>query len=640
MEVRGVTVTETAIEAYESPLGSFSPWDPEVFTKVWQRFVERWTERDDRMDLIARVVIGDWDAVDTADKKLPVRSPNVIHSGLMDTAASAAMVPTVRVGASRPGQRRSEERAAIMEQIGASYLDAAGGQSFFHQNSIVAGAYGMCALLVTCDGEGPPQFKYRDPRICYPESSISSLGVTERCVFASDVYVSQLPDEWQRIWQDHVADRDFKRDWFVNHAVTLIEYNDRDRCTIGLAYNEATIPRNGRAATRGKANFVTCIVEDYANDVGMCKAIVGQLPSIDGEPRGQYDQVVGVMHAHIRMMALALEYADQAVYNPMFVVDPIGEINDGPDGWIELGPNGKIGRVPPSTTSFSFFEEMNRLIDAVHIGSRWPKTRPGDISQSQASGKFVESTVSMQNTVIGAHHEMFQRMMSQAERVAFAVDKKRLEKEEAEGDTSARVSGTLRNKQFAIGVKADDIDLAADVRVEYGLGFGRDVAQSAVLALQLVGGELISQEDAQENFPGIPDVARTRARIRAEMFEKQLGANILLGVQSGQVTPRMLIDMLRAARNGDPLDKIVEEIMVLPQEEAQKGMLTSGLTGGQLMPGAPPGVPGAAPPPAPDAAGMLAGLMGQGGGPQAPQTISRLSVPLGDGSFAGSQVGG
>lgn len=630
---------------YKDPLHEgMAPWDPEQFTKVWQRFVERWEDRDDRMDLMRRVVIGDWDIVDPTDKGIPVRSPNVIHAGLMDTAASAAMVPTVRVGASRPGQRRPEERASVMEQIGASYIDAAGGQVFFHQNSIVAGAYGLCSLLVTCDGENPPKFMYRDPLTCYPESSISTLGVTERCVFASDVYVSQLPHEWQEAWREHCDERDWQKDWFINHAVTLVEYNDCERVTVGLAYNAATIPRNGRAATRGKANFVTVIVEDYANEAGMCFAVIGQLPSVDGEPRGQYDQVVGVMHAHIRMMAVALEYADQAVYNPMFVVDPIGEINDGPDGWIELGPNGKIGRVPPSTTSFSFFEEMNRLIDGVHLGARWPKTRPGDISQSQASGKFVESTVSVQNTVIGSHHEMFQRMMSQAERVAFNLDKKRLERLEEKGIDTAKVSGTLRNKQYSIGVKADDIDLAADVRVEYGLGFGRDVAQSAVLALQLVGGNVISMEDAQENFPGIPDVARTRARILAEMLEKQLGAKILMGVQQGSVSDRALVQMLRKARDGSTLDAIYEEFVIKPQEQQQEGMLTSGLDGSQMMPGGmggPPGAGGPMPPPPPDAQGLLAGMLGKGGaGPAGPETISRLSVPLGDGGFAGSQVTG
>jgi hypothetical protein len=365
----------------------------------------------------------------------------------------------------------------------------------------------------------------------------------------------------------------------------------------------------------------------------MCRGVYGQTPSLDGEPRGQYDQVVPVLHAHIRLVAAALEHANQSVYNELVVVDPIGDIPTGPDAVIELGPNGKAFRLPPASIGFSFFEETQRLLDAVHVGARWPKNRPGDVSQSQASSKFVESTLGVQNAVIASHHSLFERMAAQAIRVCTVLD--------ASEGPERTIAGTNGSQQFQIEFRRSDIDLGAHVTVEYGLGYGRDVAQSAVLALQLRGGGIISTEDAQENIPGIVDVARTRSRVLAEELEAQLKADLLMKSQSGQLDPEALVRMIRDVRKGDSLDVVYAKYIIEPQKAAQENMLTSGLDGSQLMPGPPPmsgAAGGPAPPTAPAPQDVLAGLMGGGQGP--PEQVSRLSVPLGSGSFAGSQMGG
>jgi len=613
------------------------PWTEEQFTKLWMSFVERHHERDLRMDLIRRVIIGDWGMVDAEDNDIKSRSPNLVHVGLYDTAASAAMVPTVRVPPTDPSDDRSQDQASKMEQLGASYLEAAGGQGFFHQESIIAGAYGFCAAVAKRDRECGPHPEYRDAVGVYPEFDVGALGVTSRVVIARSVYVSQLPEEYQVRFFSDCLERGYGEGleellgMFANHSVTLVEYYATDRTTIGLAYNTGALPRIEVEPRAGTAGWVSAIVDDDPNPTGRCLAVIGQLPSIDGEPRGQYDQVVGVMEAHIRLTNVALEYADQAVYNPMFVVDPISEINDGPEGWIELGPAGKIGRVPPATVPFSFFEEMNRVLDSVHIGSRWPRQRTGEIDQSQESGKHFEGTLGVQNTVIGSHHEMFQRMMTQLVDVCFALDA-------VEGPTRV-VSGINRNNYFHFEHTRDDIDPKAKARVEYGLAFGRDVAQGAVLAIQLMGAGIISLEDAQENFPGITDVLRTQSRILSEMLEKQIGAKIFMGVQANSISDRELIEMLRDARQGKRIEEIFEKVVEAAEKKAEE-MLTSGLPGvGELMPGPQPaGELGPAPPPAPDPASIL-GMLG-GGGAEAPSTINRLSVPLGEGSFAGSQVAG
>lgn len=624
----------------KNPVTGLELWDERRFTRLWQHFVERQIERDQRMDNIAAVVRGDWTVVDVDDSQLKPKSPNIIQVGLEDTAASAAMIPTVRVAPSKSGDKKSEGRAAKMEQLGASYFDRAGGKLFFQSSSIGVGAYGFACWNVTNDGDKGKvgsSIEWRDPVSCYPEPDVNVLGVASRMFFAREMFLSQLPARYQDVFTAHCLSRDAGYDGrhFENHGVTMLEYSDCERVTIGIAFDAATVPRMGdQGRTQyGQAQWVSVIVEDYPNAAGMCRGIYGQMPTLDGAPRGQYDQVIPVLHAHIRLVAAALEHANQSVYNELVVVDPLSsDIPQGPGAVIELGSNGKAFRLPPATVSFSFFEETQRLLDAVHVGARFPKARPGQLDQSQGSGKLMESMLGVQNAVIASHHSVFERMGAQALRVAFELDK-------AEGPKRT-VAGTLRNQQYQLDFERDDIELEARTSVEYGLGFGRDVQSSAVLAIQLKGADIISLEDAQENYPGIVDVARTRSRILGEKIDAQILVKMLQGVQQGTLDDEALVKMRREVSAGGLLVDVFYEFVVKPQAKAKEGMLTSGLDGSQMMPGAPPGADGATPPTPPDPASILAGLAGgappPGGG--APTPGSRLSVPLGNGSFANSQM--
>jgi hypothetical protein len=234
-------------------------------------------------------------------------------------------------------------------------------------------------------------------------------------------------------------------------------------------------------------------------------------------------------------------------------------------------------------------------------------------------------------------------MAAQAIRVAFALDA-------AEGPERTEAV-TLRNQQYQLEFRRKDIDLSAKTTVEYGLGFGRDVTQSAVLALQLHGGGMISLEDAQENYPGITDVARTRSRILNEQLGMQLMAKLMQMIESGEIDGQAHVDMMRDVAKGELLVDVFEKYVLKPQQAQRDMMLTSGLPGGgQLMPGSPPGAEGGgmSPPTAPDPRDVLAGVLGGGGGGGAPpggvggapSPINRLSVPMGGGSFAGSQMSG
>ena len=140
----------------------------------------------------------------------------------------------------------------------------------------------------------------------------------------------------------------------------------------------------------------------------------------------------------------------------------------------------------------------------------------------------------MLNTAIRTYHQILQRSLAKAMRIALATDKAYFPGEKT-------VLGILRNQEFMEQYDPrTDIDLEAKVRVEYGLGFGRDPGQSAVLHIQYSQSGLISEETVQENVDGIRNVAEERARIDTEQFRKMALAKLLQGLESGQIPNKVI----------------------------------------------------------------------------------------------------
>lgn len=592
---------------------------------------ERWRDRNVRIATIKSAVNGDWAVVDPADDEVEVRSPNLIQVALEDTAESASMVPTIRVGPSGPG-REDRDRADKMEKIGWSYLDNSQIELLNIRTLMDIAADGLGVWAVVFDPETKqPLIQWRDPETCYPEPGWRTMDSVRECIFLRELYVTQLPHPYQEIVASYFRENsttDFRNSSWQDLQVTLVEHYGEDEILIAALYQQ----RSNAPVTQQQATYKPIELERFPlprlpSGDGICPVVIGQRITLDNEPRGQFDQVINVMLGHIRLMSMVFDYADQAIYSDVYVSDLIGAMPMGGGSYIQLGPNGKIGRVPPAVTEITVFRELEQLIEHVHLGGRWPKVRPGQVDQAIASAKFMEASAGMMNTVIRTYHLIMKRMWEQALRLCFLYDysfgKKRT------------VSGVLRNQQFQIERSKEDIDLEARVRIDYGTGLGRDVAQSMVLAIQGMQAGIFSREFVQENFEGITDVALERVRLDLQQFQEMAMARLMQGLQDGTVPDSALSEIMKARRNGEHIIELFEKYIVKPAEEAQASMLQSGLGGGMMPPGGDPNAAGGPPvPPAPDIAGLLAGL----GGGEPPETIGRLSVPLGNGSFMGTQV--
>ena len=524
--------------------------DVDRIPNMYASWRSRHYDRDVRMETIDRVVRGDFDIFDPDEEGVDSRSPNLIQVALEDTAESASLVPTVRVQPDRPTQG-AKKTAALMEQIAVSYMDINAIDMLIPRSVMDKAAYGMSVWTIVPDLEQQiPLIERRDPRQCYPEPGFRPGDDVRRCMFAREVFFTQLPNAYKDKLRDALGQYNEYGDPDENTKVVLVEYYDENEYLLTGLYQASA---SGLVAY-GSAQDVPLPVEleRIENKTGICPVVIGSRVSLDGEIRGQFDQVIGLLEAHIRLMGLILDYADQAVYSDIFVKDLIGEMPYGGGSFIELGPQGAIGRVPPAVSSLNVQADLAQLIEGIHVGGRWPKSRPGEIDQSIASAKFLEASAGMMNTAIRTYHQILQRQMERALRIALEVDS-------AYFPGPKTAAGILRNQEFLSEYNArTDIDSSHRLRVEYGLGLGRDPAQSAVLHIQYSQAEFVSKEFVQENIDGLTDVGRERSRLDVEKFRAMALAKLLQGLESGLVPNEALVEIARAREKGDDLFDLFE----------------------------------------------------------------------------------
>jgi hypothetical protein len=576
---------------------------------LYSSWRSRYTDRDDRHDIIESVVSGDFTVLDEDEDEVKHHAPNLVQVALEDVSEAASLVPTIRVQPERPTQTLRAQ-AAAMERIGVSYLDGNKIDLLIPRTVMDYGAYGFGVWTVTPDMEQRiPLIERRNPRTCYPEPGYRPGDSVRRCMFARTIYASQLPDAYRDYLQEYISMDSTLGTYTDNVKIELVEYYDEQHIILAAMWPTG----GGTILSDTKTNYIPVVLDTIEHDWGVCPVILEAPITLDGEFRGRYDQVIDMLYDHVKLMGLVIDYADQAVYSDVWVRDLIGKMPWGGGAYIELGPNGAIGRVPPAVNSMNVQQDIERIIDGIHLGSRWPKSRPGEIDQAIASAKFLESSVGMMNTAVRSYHLLLKRQIEHALRVAFIIDKKIFPGEHT-------VSGILRNQEFIETYNTSDINLNNKIRVEYGLGLGRDPSQSAVLHIQYGQNGYISKEFVQENIDGLTDVAREQARIDAQQFNDMALAKLLQGIQQGSIPDKALVDIAEARLKGESLMEVFKKFVVEPQEAAAAQMVPTGLgapvpPGPPQQPGARPGQPPTTPPPAAPSGLDLMAQMGVPAGP-------------------------
>lgn len=579
----------------------------------------RYAERDSRHDAIEAMLRREWDLKDSAGDPLMIASANMVKTISEDLSEAAATMPTIRVRAYKQTQDIIEE-AAKMERIAMSYASANKIRERMPRFIMDHLNYGFTPFLVLPDPDTMrPAIYKRSPKTCFPEMPVYPTMIPRRVLFSEQVGFKSLGEEEQQMLLDagFLVQAGTKAPMIVK-----MEYVTPDEYTTGYLYS-TNRTQGSSSNTFTRATWTPVITAQVELKGALTPAVIVARDTFDDEHRGLFDDVLDPQLSHAKLLAMAIDYADQSVYSDMWARDVMGDTAFGGGSFIELGPNGAIGRVPPASASLDLWRDIDKLEENIHFGSRSPKARSGQVTQSQASGKFVETTIGTMNTELKAIHEKFGEGIEALLHLCFETDLAYF----ATKKQSAR--GRVAGEDFHIDyVPNKHINLDNDIDAEYGLGLGRDSQESAILMLQYAEKDLLSDEFILENTEGMHDIHREKQRVDLQKLEKMLFASVLAGVEAGEIPKEALAEIYREREAGVPLVKIIED-MFKPEPEPEvppgmEGAMPPGMDPAALppgMPGAPPGMgpggpggPAALPPPPPEAAQMMA-QMGAAGAP-------------------------
>ena len=366
------------------------------------------------------------------------------------------------------------------------------------------------------------------------------------------------------------------------------------------------------------------VLAQTPNKLGKVPVAIAQRPSLDGEVRGAFDDVLPVYAAKARLALLTMEAVQKSVEAPLALPNDVTSLAVGPDSVIRSNSPEKIRRVNLDVPQVAFAEN-NVLADEMKLGTRFPQARAGQAEGSVVTGQGVKALMAGFDSQIKVAQSILGEAIGQAISLALEVD------EVYFPDLSREVSATANGVPYQLKYKPTvDIKGNYGVTVEYGLMAGLDPNRALVWGLQARGDKLISRGMLRRNLPvsinageeeRAIDIEEMRDALKASV--SQLAAAIPQMVMQGQ-DPMKLVEKMASViderKKGTPLEDAVSKAFKPEPPKPEPAM-----PGMPEQPGAPMEQGGQAPelpqgrPPMQE---LLAGLTG-GGNPNLAARVTR-----------------
>ena len=538
---------------------------------------------------------------------------NFIDIVARDLSEVMAPLPAVNCSAANAVNDRARSFADKRTRIAANYFQHSDLAVQMYSGADWYLTYGFVPFIIELDEESKlPRIRIENPIGAYPE--FDRYG---RCVAFAKRYsltlgelVSQFP-EYER---ELLGGYGYKQD--LNHQVEMIRYYDKDQSVI-------YIPSKGDLVL-SRAN----------NPLGKMMVVVARKPSIDGELRGQFDDVLGIQLLRNRFALLAMEAAEKSVQAPIVLPQDVQELQLGGDAVIRTSNPAGVRRVELSLPQGAFTEQA-QLNQELRVGTRYPEGRTGNIDASIVTGQGVQALMGAFDTQVKSAQAIFAATLRDVITICFEVDEKIFPDEKT-------IRGVDSGSPYEITYKpSKDIksDYSADVR--YGMLAGLNPAQGLIFMLQALGGGLISKDMAMRELPFTVNVTQELEKIEIENMRTALLGGITAMAQAipamatqGQDPSDMvnkIAAVIKARQKGQALEDAIEATFTPQQQVPPAGAPTqveqpspapSGVpAGGALAPEAAVAAPEA---PAPDIQTILASLSASGRTGGRASTTARL----------------
>ena len=458
---------------------------------------------------------------------------NFIDIVARDLAEVMAPLPAVNCSAVNQVSDRARQFADKRTRIAANYFRHSDLQVNMYNGADMYITYGFLPFIVELDEEaGLPRIRLENPIGSYPEFDRYGrcVAFVKRYTLTLGELVSQFPEfEFQLLGPEGYNQN-------LNHQIEMIRYYDKDQSVIYIP---------------AKKNLV---LSKASNPLGKMNVIVARRPGVDGELRGQFDDVLGIQLLRNRFALLAMEAAEKSVQAPIVLPNDVQELQLGGDAVIRTNNPAGVRRVELNLPQGAFTEQQ-LLNEELRVGARYPESRTGNVKASIITGEGVQALLGAFDTQVKSAQSIFTTALRDVISLCFEVDEKLFNEEKT-------IRGTDAGAPYAVTyTPTKDIkgDYSADVR--YGMLAGLNPAQGLIFMLQALGGKLISKDMAMRELPFNVNVTLEQERIETE----DMRAALIGSLQAyAQAIPQI------AAQGGDPSDIVNKIAEVIRQR--QKGI--------------------------------------------------------------------
>ena len=496
---------------------------------------------------------------------------NFIDIVARDLSEVMAPLPAVNCSAANAVNDRARSFADKRTRIAANYFQHSDLAVQMYSGADWYLTYGFVPFIIELDEDSKlPRIRIENPIGAYPEFDRYGrcVAFAKRYTLTLGELVAQFP-EYER---ELLGGYGYKQD--LNHQVEMIRYYDKDQSVIYIP---------------SKDNL---ILSKASNPLGKMMVVVARKPSIDGELRGQFDDVLGIQLLRNRFALLAMEAAEKSVQAPIVLPQDVQELQLGGDAVIRTSNPAGVRRVELSLPQGAFTEQA-QLNQELRVGTRYPEGRTGNIDASIVTGQGVQALMGAFDTQVKSAQAIFAATLRDVISICFEVDEMIFPEEKT-------IRGVDSGSPYEITYKpTKDIkaDYSADVR--YGMLAGLNPAQGLIFMLQALGGGLISKDMAMRELPFTVNVTQELEKIEIENMRTALLGGI---TAMAQAIPAM------ATQGQDPSDmvnKIAAVIKARQKGQALEDAIEATFTPQQQVP--PAGAPTQVEQPSPAPSGVPAG---------------------------------
>lgn len=465
-----------------------------------QRIIH-WADHQKRVQDADRIARGDFTLVFPDDSSTTERPkvPNIVQLALEDRAAlSSSIIPTVRCD---PARESGRVRAEKKERIASYYLES---------NNIELLMPRLFTDLVLCGvnykgvfpdfDTGFPRFLRFDPRQCFPDRRYSPDRPMRNFVVA---YMEALPvlrgDYPDAAWPEKVEGD-------PSQLVQCLEWYDGSEFT-----KYAWVPV---ATGSGKGERFGIYLSGVPNLLKKVPIVASARTTHDGQFRGVFDQMLGVLGGENRIFNLLLDAAADWISSEKVSWNIENEDDIGSGRVLRAkGPDAFVRRMTPEASHPQMFAVLSTLQGNSRIGAVYPEARQGDIHQAIASAAFVTAITGNLATAVAQDQRTEAASWSRLLSMAFETDERWF------GDSLKYIAGSARASRFSESYRPND-DISGDyrARLTYGGAAGQDQYGYEIRITQQAANKLLPKRWAMEELSTVDDVAEAEKILLQEQI--------------------------------------------------------------------------------------------------------------------------